>query len=243
MLQYAPMRLRIVGSSPAWPIPGSACSGYLVDGRLLLDCGPGVLANLREDGGWPTVEAIAITHLHLDHWGDLVAWACGSLYGPGADVARPRLLLPPGATATLRPLLGQVGAGRLLDDVFDVDEYAAGTAFVVGDLRVTAERVQHYDLEAYGFRVEGERLLAYSGDSGPCGGLVRLADGADLFLCEATLEQPGSAGDDRGHLTAAEAGAAHEAAGSGRLLLTHRPLERLLPAGYELASDGLELDV
>ena len=49
----------MVGCSPAWPNPGGAQSGYLVEGegRLLLDCGPGVLSRLREvDGGWPRVD-------------------------------------------------------------------------------------------------------------------------------------------------------------------------------------------
>jgi ribonuclease BN (tRNA processing enzyme) len=72
------VRLTVIGSSPAWPNPGSAHSGYLLqaDGcRVLLDCGPGVLGRLRENAEWPDVDAIAITHFHLDHWGDLVPWA------------------------------------------------------------------------------------------------------------------------------------------------------------------------
>ena len=51
--QYMNVRLTVIGSSPAWPNPGSAQSGYLVESSavprrsLLLDCGPGVLARLR----------------------------------------------------------------------------------------------------------------------------------------------------------------------------------------------------
>ena len=96
------MRLTVIGSSPAWPNPGGACSGYLVERRLLLDCGPGVLAKLREREPWPTVGAIAITHLHLDHWGDLIPWGWGNLFGPGGS--RPALWLPPGSTEELKAL-------------------------------------------------------------------------------------------------------------------------------------------
>ncbi|MGH3131276.1 MAG: MBL fold metallo-hydrolase, partial [Gaiellaceae bacterium] len=73
------MKLRVVGCSPAWPNPGGAQSGYLLEGEgsLLLDCGPGVLARLRESTHWPALDAIAITHFHLDHWGDLVPWVWG----------------------------------------------------------------------------------------------------------------------------------------------------------------------
>ncbi|HEY8725896.1 MAG TPA: MBL fold metallo-hydrolase, partial [Gaiellaceae bacterium] len=74
------LKLTVVGCSPAWPNPGGAQSGYLLEGpgRLLLDCGPGVLAKLRQHESWPSVDAIAITHWHLDHWGDLVPWVWGS---------------------------------------------------------------------------------------------------------------------------------------------------------------------
>jgi hypothetical protein len=41
--------------------------------------------------------------------------------------------------------------------------------------------------DAYAVRVEhGGRSLAYSGDTGPCAGLVEAARGADVLLCEAT---------------------------------------------------------
>ncbi len=84
------MKLTVVGCSPAWPNPGGAQSGYLLEGpgRLLLDCGPGVLAKLREREPWPALDAIAVTHWHLDHWGDLVPWVWGSTLGPGQDTRK-----------------------------------------------------------------------------------------------------------------------------------------------------------
>src|SRR3712207_8286557 len=88
------VRVTVVGSSPAWTNPGGAQSGYLVDDgerRLLLDCGAGVLGRLREFEAWPTVDAVAITHFHLDHWADLVPWVWGALFGPGREVPKPEL--------------------------------------------------------------------------------------------------------------------------------------------------------
>jgi ribonuclease BN (tRNA processing enzyme) len=237
------MQLRIVGSSPAWPNPGSACSGHLVEGRLLLDCGPGVLAKLREREDWPSVEAIAITHLHLDHWGDLVPWVWGTLFGPGADRQRTELWLPPDARSVLRPLLARLGGETILERAFAVSEYAVDEPFEAAGLRLTAHRVLHYDVAAHGFRVEGERTLAYSGDSGPCDSLVELAADADLLLCEATLGEDDTEPTPRGHLSATEALAVQRESGAQRLLLTHRPLERPLPDGLELAHDGLVVEV
>jgi len=235
------VRLSVIGSSPAWPNPGGACSGYLVDGRLLLDCGPGVLAKLRQREPWPSVEAIAITHLHLDHWGDLIPWVWGSLFGPGGS--RPALWLPPGSIEELRPILHRLGSEDMLERAFDVSEYEPRRPFTAAGLEVTAFPVVHYDIDAYGFRVQGDRLLAYSGDTGPCDELAELARNADLFVCEATLERADLDGPERGHLSEDEAATAAAGAGARRLLLTHRPHERAVTGSIELAYDGLELEL
>ena len=236
------MRLDVIGSSPAWPNPGGACSGYLVDRRLLLDCGPGVLAKLREREPWPTVEAIAITHLHLDHWGDLVPWVWGSLFGPGEGMPKPELWLPPGAPQELAPVLEKLGGGDMLERAFDVREYEARVPFRAAALEVTAIPVHHYDMRAFGFRVVGDRVLAYSGDSGPCDTLAEIARDADLLLAEATLENGGYDGPGRGHLSASEVQETADGARALRTILTHRPVERPAPDGVELAYDGLELE-
>ena len=237
------VRLTVIGSSPAWPNPGGACSGYVVDGRLLLDCGPGVLAKLRqhEASSWPSVEAIAITHLHLDHWGDLIPWVWGNLFGPGGS--RPALWLPPGSTEELRPILHRLGSEDMFERAFDVSEYEPRRPFTAAGLEVTAVPVVHYTMDAYGFRVQGDRLLAYSGDSGPCDELEELGREADLFLCEATLERGDLEGPVRGHLSADEARDACARAGARRLLLTHRPQELQLDPSLELAQDGLALEL
>src|SRR5438105_14227695 len=81
--QYRRVKFTVVGCSPAWPNPGGAQSGYLVeDGgrRLLLDCGPGVLARLRASDGWPRGDAIVVSHLRLHHRGHRVASGAGRVY-------------------------------------------------------------------------------------------------------------------------------------------------------------------
>jgi ribonuclease BN (tRNA processing enzyme) len=241
------VKLIVVGCSPAWPNPGGAQSGYLVEDegrRVLLDCGPGVLARLRELEDWPRVDAIAITHFHLDHWGDLVPWVWAAQFGPAHDVARPQLWLPPGGRAVLAELGNRLGRPDMFEVAFDVHEYERGEPFSVAGFEVTPVKVLHYELDAYGFRVSANGMvLAYSGDSGPDDALAELARDADLFVCEATLAAPNPEGGTRGHLSAAEAAEAASAAGVKRLLLTHRPKERELEAEFEQAYDGLELDV
>ncbi len=238
------MRLQVVGCSPAWPNPGGAQSGYLVeeDGRrLLLDCGPGVLPSLRAKEGWPRLDAIVISHFHLDHWGDLIPWAFGGLFGAGRDVQPPTLWLPPGGRETLHGLDPVLYANAVLE-LFEVREYEGQTPFTAAGFDVIAHRMLHYAIESYGLRVTSkERTLAYSADTAPCLGLVELARDADVFLCEATLAEPEPG--IRGHLTAAEALDAFAASGAGRIVVIHRPDELPLPDGVERAYDGLELEV
>ena len=54
--EYMSVKLTVVGCSPAWPNPGGAQSGYLLEGpgRLLLDCGPGVLGEAARARGLAT---------------------------------------------------------------------------------------------------------------------------------------------------------------------------------------------
>ncbi len=238
----------MVGSSPAWPNPGGAHSGYLVEGRgrLLLDCGPGVLARLRAmSGGWPQVDAIVITHWHLDHWGDLVPWAWGNTVGPGRQRRQPELWLPPQGRERIREFGLRLGREDMFETSFLVRDYEEEVPFpTAAGLEVTALGLPHYALGTYGLRVsDGSRSLVYSGDTGPSPRLVELARGADLFLCEATLERGELDGSPRGHLSAEEAVAAFQASGARRLLLTHRPCELPVPVGLELAADGMVVEV
>jgi len=236
------VRLRVIGSSPAWPNPGSAQSGYLVEGAgtLLLDCGPGVLGRLRE-GGELGVDAIAVTHFHLDHWGDLVPWAWLVAYGQ-ERARHAELWLPPGGMAQLSTFASLWGNERMFEKAFELREFTPNVPFEAAGYELEARQVFHYGLEAFGFRIrdtDSGALLAYSGDAAPSQDLCDLAEGADLFLCEATLADGSLDGEVRGHLSAVEALEACD----GPILLTHRPAELPAPDGIPLAWDGLVVPV
>jgi len=198
-----------------------------------------VLPRLREEEPWPRVDAIVITHFHLDHWGDLVPWTFGSMFGPGRDVTPPQLWLPPGGKEELGRFGEKLGFAGMFD-AFDLREYLEGESFAADGLTITPVRVPHYQLQTYALRVtDGKATLAYSGDSAPSPNLAEVGRDADLFLCEATLKE-GREGDDglRGHLSAEEAIAAFGESGARRLVIIHRPEELPLPDGGERAADG-----
>jgi ribonuclease BN (tRNA processing enzyme) len=233
------MKLTVLGRSPARPNPGEACAGYLVEGggsRVLVDAGPGVVAQLLRRTQPTDLDAVVISHMHTDHFLDLVTLRYAY---PWMEVAprRLRVVLPPGSRDQLRDIARGAGFPEFFDRSFEVEEHDGQGPIEIasssGGLRLDPMETKHF-IPTWGFRVtargEGEstdRLLAYSADSAPCPTLHDLADGAALFLCEAalrSLEEDSAEPNGRGHLLPSEAGAAAQAAGVERLLLTHLPV-------------------
>lgn len=223
----AELSVRVLGASPAWPNPGGACSGYLVSSgsdHVLIECGIGVLARLRACLPLDQLAAVIISHLHADHFMDLVPLRYGLKYGGLRSDPRLPLYAPPGAAAFF------AGLGRALDGdpsffdaTFALREYEPGTPLHIGSLTIHFQRVKHY-VPSFAMAVEADRKLAFSADAAPCAALANLARGADLFLCEAALNGPEEDDPDpnnRGHMTALEAARLARQAGVQRLLLTH----------------------
>lgn len=217
------MRLTVVGCSGSFPGPDSAASCYLVEAegfRLVLDLGNGALGALARHLDVYTVDAVALSHLHADHCLDLCSLYVARAYHPDRTFDRLPVWGPAGTAARLaRAYDMPVEPG--MRGQFDVHAFPS-EPFAVGPFTVRIARVAH-PVEAYALRVEhGGRSLVYSGDTGPTPALVKLADGADLLLAEASF----GPGDDHPpglHLTGRQAGEHAAAAGVGRLVVTHVP--------------------
>ncbi|MHB1569166.1 MAG: MBL fold metallo-hydrolase [Solirubrobacteraceae bacterium] len=219
------MRVTVLGKSPSWPDAGGACSGYLVeqDGfTLLLDCGSGVFAKLRRVRDYADVDAVLVSHMHSDHFIDLVPFSNALLYGP-RRLRRPRLCLPPGGLATLEQASAPGGRSGLVDSAFVATEYEPAQRCTLGPLEASFCPVPHFipanavSLSAGG---EGAPRFTFSADCAPNDELVRFAAGSELLLIEATLQEPDEYGG-RGHLTARDAGDHGRRAGARQLVLTH----------------------
>jgi ribonuclease BN (tRNA processing enzyme) len=224
------VRLTVLGCAGSFPGPDSACSAYLVEAqgfRLLIDFGSGSLSALQRYADLDGVDAIMLTHLHCDHMLDACTYVVVRRYAP--DGPKPPLPVYAPLGAAERIAAAYSSENDSVDDVYTFYGLQPGT-FPIGPFTVTVDRVNH-PIETYGVRVEqGGRVLAYSSDTAPCEALVRLAAGADLFLCEASYLDGADNPPDL-HLTGAEAGEAATKADVGRLLLTH-----LVPAWASEAS-------
>jgi ribonuclease BN (tRNA processing enzyme) len=224
------MRLTVLGCAGSFPGPESACSAYLVEAegfRLLIDFGSGSLSALQRYASLDGVDAIMLTHLHCDHMLDACTYVVVRRYDPSGALPPVPVYAPLGAAERIAAAYSSEGGP--VDDVYTFYGLQPGT-FPIGPFTVTVDRVNH-PIETYGVRVEhGGRVLAYSSDTAPCEALLRLAQGADLFLCEASYLDGADNPPDL-HLTGGEAGEAATKADVGRLLLTH-----LVPAWASEAS-------
>ncbi len=263
------MKFTVLGKSPAWLDADGACSGYLItegDTTVLIDCGNGVFGKLRKYHDYVDVDAIVISHLHADHFADLIPFGFALRFAPrqqpvpidpwpGTDSpARPKLFGPPGARQFLEDLDGSWELGRHFEQAFETSEYDPEAALEIGPLTITFREVPHY-VTTFAMSVTGagEGRIVYGADCCPNEALVELASDADLLVTEATLPRPERTGI-RGHLTPAEAGEHAEKAGAKQLVLTHISDEidpewaleqaRSTYGGpVQVAREGLEIEV
>jgi ribonuclease BN (tRNA processing enzyme) len=217
----------VIGCSGSFAGPESPASCYLLEGehedrtwRVLLDLGSGALGVLQRFVDPLTLDAVFVSHLHPDHYFDLSGLYVMWKYHPGG----PRAPIP---------VWGPKGVGRQMARAYGLRKEPGMSAeftfheydeqpIPFGPFSVRVGRVAH-PITAYGIRVEsGGHSLVYSGDTGPCQGLVDLATDADLLLAESAFVESGSNPVDL-HMTGKQAGAAAAEAGVKRLVLTHIP--------------------
>jgi ribonuclease BN (tRNA processing enzyme) len=201
---------------------------------VLLDCGNGVFSKLRRYRDYTRVAAVLVSHLHADHFLDLVPYSYALTYAPRQQPvpvdrwpgtehpARPRLIAPPRAGETFRRIVGAWGNDDLVEKAFRLEEYEESSAPEVGPLRFSFRKVPHFQ-ETFAICVESDNgggRIVFGADSRPNDSLVDFARHADLLLIEATLPRPERSGQ-RGHLTPREAGEHGRDSAVKQLVLTH----------------------
>jgi ribonuclease BN (tRNA processing enzyme) len=245
------MQLTVIGAGPAYTSRrGSVGASYLVvaeGAALLLDLGQGAFPNLFASIDPADLDAVVITHLHPDHFVDLVPLRhyLKFEFAPARSVA----------------VVGPADLAARLDGLHGVADWAGPTLRFeamtegvrrIGPFDVEARRVTH-SADSFAFRVSvtggpdagadaaagagvgsgsgaargfgavpgsGSPGLVYSGDCGRADDLVPLIRPGDTLLAEASFG-PGPMPVADMHLTSADAARAAAAGGAAQLLLTH----------------------
>jgi len=240
------VEIRFLGTGDAFGSGGRLHTSTLIrsdEGSLLVDCGPSALAALRKQGIEPEeVDAIALTHLHGDHFAGVPFLLMDAHFA--SRRARPLVIAGPAGV--------EDRIGRGLDVLFPGTgvlpfrfpltyvEWTEREPVRAGPAEVTPFEVRHSTvMTCYGLRVElSGRLLAFSGDTEWTDALVALAADADLFVCECF-------GFDHApphHLDFQTLRRHRPALTCRRLLLTHMGddmLRRASSLDVEAADDGL----
>jgi ribonuclease BN (tRNA processing enzyme) len=217
------MHFEVLGSAGAAPLAG-ACSSYLVTSEratVLLDCGPGTLERLHRRDLIGRLDAIVISHMHMDHVLDLLPLT-GAVVTRMWDGRRPVLHVPGGDGPTVLAALGAVFGDELrVESALTVAEYDADDTLTIGDLTLTFAPTAHA-APCFAARVtDGRATVVYGADGGPSDAVTTLAQDADLLVLEATFADEEAQAAAHGHMTAAQAGTLASAAAARRLLLTH----------------------
>jgi ribonuclease BN (tRNA processing enzyme) len=243
------MRVQFVGSGDAFVRGGrwQTCIHLDADGQVLLvDCGATSLVALKARGLDPNaVGAVAVTHLHGDHFGGLPFLI---LDGQFSHRTAPLLVAGPPGTGP-----GWPGDGDLVPWLQPGAPAVPGEGNRAGYRpnpgRAGRARVRGWEVEhacgapPLALRVElGGVSFAYSGDTQWTSALARPARGVDLFAVEGyTFDRP-----IRYHLDyqtlRAHLGELH----AERVVLTHMSaamLGRLTDAGLPAAYDGMVIDL
>jgi ribonuclease BN (tRNA processing enzyme) len=213
------VKLTVIGCSGSMPSADSPASCYLVEAdgfRLVLDLGNGALGALQREVDLfadRPVEAVLLSHGHIDHCADVASLSVARTYGPGASALPPlNVFGPSGIGRRLAAIEG--GATSALE----IAEYPAAS-FEVGPFTVTTCAAAH-PVPAVSIRLDAEGCsLVYSGDTGPNPELEALARGTDLALFEASCIGEGHAADL--HMSASEAGQLARRSSAKALMITH----------------------
>ena len=242
------VRVHFLGSGSAFSDGGRANAAIHVTApgvSLLLDCGGSAVPAIKRHIDPATIEAIAVTHLHGDHFGGI-----------------PFLVIEQHFTGRKKPL--RVGGPPSLEQRLRAEEQALYPDFFgrttlgfplttvvlgaeptdLGGARVAALPVRHVAMaEPHGLRVEaGGKLIAYSGDARWTEHLVAVAKGADLFICEATFFER----EDPAHISYRQLMAHRQELDAKRIVLTHlgaETLAHLSELELEYSTDGSVIEI
>ena len=242
------MKLTVIGATGSMSGPLSPASSYLVQARgvdprsgrdrtfsLVCDLGPGSFGALWAHVCPCELDALALSHCHADHMGDIISLQVYRKWGPD-KTAGPLPLFGPADTMRRVRQIEDAPPDEDYEVEFSFTRLQLGECYQVGPMTIRPYRALH-PVEAFGLRIEGpseedpQRLVSmfYTGDTDLCETIIEGARGVDLLLSEVGFTTDET--EPNMHMDGVRAGQVATRAGVGRMIATHiqpwTPLERV----------------
>ncbi|HYN86298.1 MAG TPA: ribonuclease Z [Pyrinomonadaceae bacterium] len=254
------MRLTVLGSGTSVPHPRRSSSAHWLaarGGALMLDISAPSFHRAAAEGlDWAALDAVWVSHFHLDHVGGLAPFLFGTKHAPQTRGRTKPLVVfgPRGLRRLLKRFDAADGYGLFEQPFpFEVREVAPRAEFeILPGLRAETFSTPH-TRESLALRLTDAdgASLAYTSDTGPADALARFARGVDLFLMECSFRRSKPIAT---HLELADAMRLARLAGPGRVVLSHLYPEwddfdlaaearNLWPGETVEARDGLRLEI
>src|SRR5438034_5096585 len=120
------MKLTVLGSGSTIPHPKRSSAGFWLEtdgGKLLLDCSAAIPFRMAQEGlDWPNLDAIWISHFHMDHCGGLAPFLAGTKHTPTMkDRKKPLKIFGPTGIKKLIDGFQNVNNYRFLEQPFPVE--------------------------------------------------------------------------------------------------------------------------
>jgi len=257
------MQLTVLGSGTSVFHPQRAAAAFWLQterGSLLLDCSADAPHRMAQEAlDWPNLDAIWISHLHLDHCGGLASLLFGIKHAPQTQSRKKPL-----------HIFGCVGTKKLLTAITDAHNYRLfELPFPLGMTEISPDdSKQPFEIfsgltgttlstphrpESLALRLVDDRgtTIVYTADTGFSEDVARFARRADLFLLECSFHRHKPV---RTHLELADAMRMAAIAEPRKVVLTHLYPEwdgvdwqgeakRLWTGETIAAHDGLRIEI
>ncbi len=189
------MKLTVLGSGTTVPHKTRTSSGFWLEtssGTILLDCSPTAARRMAEENlPWHELDAIWISHFHIDHCGGLMSFLAGTKHSEATKSrTKPLAIYGPVGLRSLIERMNGVNNYELTEQPFTVDIYEVEPLdrfSILPGIEAVAAKTRHTD-ESLAIHIrDGNTTLVFSADTGLDTSLAALANGVDLFILECSF--------------------------------------------------------